>query len=66
MYLAGCPSGFFTIDGSTECFMMLREAKVTWAKAEAVCRREGLHLAQPLDSTASAIRKYLLDNYGIY
>ena len=66
MYLPGCPSGFFSIDGTTECFKILLEARGTWHQAKDRCRNIGLQLAQPSDSSAVALRKLILDNYGIY
>ena len=66
MFLTGCPDGFFTLNGTKECFKLLDESVATWYDARSRCRAQGLDLAQPPHNSSVELRKFMLDKYGIY
>ncbi|CAL4071020.1 unnamed protein product [Meganyctiphanes norvegica] len=60
----GCPGGFTKM--STKCFKMFNDSTVTWSEAKTKCEQEGYILAQPDDSVAVNLRKYIYEEYGDY
>ncbi|CAL4184389.1 unnamed protein product, partial [Meganyctiphanes norvegica] len=56
-----CEDG--TYDWSAQ-FKIYKDQKRTWAEAKEKCEQEGYILAQPSDSIAVHLRRYLLENYG--
>ncbi|CAL4076069.1 unnamed protein product [Meganyctiphanes norvegica] len=59
--LGECPEGFFV---STQCFKVLMEEKTNWSDARERCHSEGLVLAEPADTIAVPLTRFLLQRYG--
>ncbi|CAL4219392.1 unnamed protein product [Meganyctiphanes norvegica] len=62
-----CPAsqGFFTIPGGDGCFKTFVDQPRTWAEADDKCKSEGLALAEPDDTIAVALRKYIVENIEV-
>ncbi|CAL4240630.1 unnamed protein product [Meganyctiphanes norvegica] len=59
-----CPGGFIKM--SSQCFKMYRDRYRSWSEAKTKCEQEGYILAQPDDSVAVQLRKYIYEEYGDY
>ncbi|CAL4135322.1 unnamed protein product, partial [Meganyctiphanes norvegica] len=59
-----CPVGFFTVEGSKQCFKYWNDYPRNWEESKFKCMDENLVLASPSDEAAIALRKYILDEYG--
>ncbi|CAL4185246.1 unnamed protein product, partial [Meganyctiphanes norvegica] len=57
-----CPGGLIKM--SSQCFKMFRDRQRTWSEAKTKCEQEGYILAQPDDSVAVNLRKYIYEAYG--
>ncbi|CAL4145417.1 unnamed protein product, partial [Meganyctiphanes norvegica] len=57
----GCPGGFFL---STQCFTIFRDQPSNWTDAVKRCQSKGLVLAEPSDTVAVPLRRFLLERYG--
>ncbi|CAL4173510.1 unnamed protein product [Meganyctiphanes norvegica] len=60
--LERCPSGFIKM--SSQCFKLFRDRPRSWSAAKNKCEQEGYIMAQPDDSVAVNLRKYLFEAYG--
>ncbi|CAL4123119.1 unnamed protein product [Meganyctiphanes norvegica] len=56
-----CPDGVFI---STQCFNTIIDHPGNWTKAEQRCQSQGLVLAEPSDTAAVPLRRFLLQRYG--
>ncbi|CAL4149539.1 unnamed protein product, partial [Meganyctiphanes norvegica] len=56
-----CPGGVIV---STQCFTVFRDHPSNWTDAVKRCQSEGLVLAEPSDTVAVPLRRFLLDRYG--
>ncbi|CAL4129148.1 unnamed protein product, partial [Meganyctiphanes norvegica] len=57
-----CPEGFFKM--SSQCFKMFRDSRRSWSEAKTKCEQEGYIMAQPDDSVAVNLRRYIYEAYG--
>merc|ERR1719244_851598 len=57
-----CPPGSFEV--REVCFKLLADKERNWDDGKAKCEAEGLILAEPTESTALPLRKFLMDTYG--
>ncbi|CAL4061958.1 unnamed protein product, partial [Meganyctiphanes norvegica] len=54
--------GFFRM--STQYFKIFKDRQRPWEDAKSHCEARGMILAEPSDSVAVDLRKYLVENYG--
>ena len=62
----GCPGGFFRVNGSDNCFKFFHGEKTSWDETQRKCKKENLETIHPTSKVAVTLRKYLIDNYGIF
>ncbi|CAL4211732.1 unnamed protein product, partial [Meganyctiphanes norvegica] len=48
----------------SQCFTFFMDGKVNWTDAKAKCEEFSLILAEPSDSVAVPLRKYMVDKFG--
>ncbi|CAL4185579.1 unnamed protein product, partial [Meganyctiphanes norvegica] len=58
-----CPSGYFLVPGSYQCFKLLNITEASWSSARSKCSTYGLALAKPYDAVAT--RNYIMKTYGL-
>ncbi|CAL4195355.1 unnamed protein product, partial [Meganyctiphanes norvegica] len=57
----GCPGGVLV---STQCFTVFRDHPRNWTDAVKQCHSQGLVLAEPSDTVAVPLRRFLFERYG--